>query len=1035
MPSTELPPRWIHRVLRIAGTVTLAALGVFCALLLSVRFIVFPQVEAHRVAIADWLGSRIGQPIEIDSVQTGWDGWNPRLSIRGFRVRDRNQPAPLLDLPRVDLVIAWTSLPLLNLRLKELLIESPRLFVRRDAQGRIHVAGVEVDTQSAVNDSFVVDWLLGQPRVVVRDALLVWSDEYRNAPQLILDHVQLRLEQRFGHRRIGLTGVPPSGLAAPLDLRADITGGSLKDWQSLDGRVYLRLDYADVAAWGEWLPLPVPIERAKGALRMWVDVKASQPASVVADLELTDVQATLDPGLAPLTLAHLAGRARWKLAGTRTDVSGERVSFVLPDGSAAGPSNFALNLDSAQARGGERGSMGFDRMDLAPLAAIAAQIPLPAALRGDLARFAPRGTISDAKIAWTGAIDAPTAYRAGARFDGIGFVAQDAWPGVSNASGSIDFDQTHGSAKLAGQALTIAVPRLLSDALSFDSLQADVDWDRSAGPLRVTVKDLAFANAQLAGSGSGTWRAQEDGLGTIAVTAQLSRMNLADTWRYVPASAAAALRGWLRAAITHGVCSDAKLTLAGDLAQFPFARGKGGQLSVAAKVQGATLDYADGWPAITGLDADLRFDGGRLAIDASRGSLSNAKLGATHVEIADTSSAQPVLSIDGAAAGPTSAILAFIASSPVAGWIDHATDGATATGDGSLAVKLDLPLNDPAGAKLAGSLRMTDNTLQLAGVPPLSAVNGNIAFTQDGVRARDVAAEVLGGPVKLQLDSSADGVLRVNAAGSSSLRQLRAQLASPMLDKVSGRADWTFALTTRQGASAWTLDSNLQGVAIDLPPPLGKVADESAALHVERTPLGAADDRIAADYAHSVRLLLHRHDSGQGMAADRALVLLGKATAERAPTERPGIWIRGDLPALDVDAWLSAGLAGAGGPGSALALEGVDVDAGTLSIFGRRFTQVAAIGRRQGADWQVKLDGEGLAGTATWHGASTANPDGRLVARLARLSLPPSTRAAASGAPAGPDAGTSAASPAAPERWPEVDLVADAFSSKGHALG
>ncbi len=1045
MPSTESPPRRIDRVLRFAGMAMLVAVGAFCVLLLSIRLIVFPQVEAHRVEIAQWLGARIGQPVEIDAVQTGWDGWNPKLSIRGFRVRDRAAAAsPLLDLPRVDLVIAWTSLPLLDLRLKELLIDSPRLWVRRDVQGRIHVAGVEVDTQATADDSAFADWLLRQPRVLVRDALVVWNDEYRNAPELILDHVQFRLERRFGHRRIGLTGVPPSELAAPLDLRADVTGGSLKDWKSLDGRIYLRLDYADIAAWGNWLPLPVPIERGEGALRMWVDVKASQPASVVADLELTDVQATLDPDLAPLTLSHLAGRVRWKIAGTHTDVSAQGLSFALPGGSTTAPANFTLVVDSPQARGGPRGRIGFDRLELAPLAATAGHIPLPAQLRRDLARFEPRGTLSDATIQWTGAIDAPSTYKASGRFQGVGFATQDAWPGVSNASGSIDFDQTRGSVRLAAQALTIALPRVFTEPLSFDSLQGDFGWDRSAGTLQVAVKDLAFANATAAGTASGTWRARDGGPGDIDLTAQLTRANLADTWRYAPLRVGASLRNWLHRAITQGVSKDARLTLGGDLAQFPFPQGKGGQFTVVAKVQGAALDHTEGWPAITGIDANLRFDGPRLSVDISQGTVSNAQIVATHAEVADLWSEQPVLSIDGSASGPTSAFLDFIAHTPIAGWIDHATDDASATGESRLALKLSLPLADSSGTTLAGTLQLADNAITFPGVPPFTGVDGSIAFTQDGVRARDVVAQVLGGPATLRIDSGADGVVHVDATGTADLQQLRAQHASPLLDHVSGNADWKFALAARNGVPAWSIDSTLQAAAIDLPAPLRKAAGVTTALHVERSELDAKDDRIVVDYGPAVRLLLHRRDSAEGMEVDRALVLLGKAATGSAMPERPGIRVRGDVASVDVDHWLAlvpgagSGVPDAGGKG--LALEAIDVDAAHLSVFGRGFTQVGVSAQRDGADWKLKLDGSALSGTAVWHGAQAGAPNGRLVARLARLSLPPAADAANApgpGAPAAPAPGASAApaAGAATNHWPEVDLAADAFSSKRHALG
>ena len=1044
MPSPESPPRRIDRVLRIAATATLVAVGVFCFLLLSVRLVVFPQIEAHRVDIARWLGAKIGQSVAIDAVQTGWDGWNPKLSIRGLRVGERRVGAsPLLELPRVDLVIAWTSLPLLDLRLKELLIDSPRLWVRRDLQGRLHVAGVEVDTQPGVDDSAFAEWLLRQPRVLVRDALLVWNDEYRNAPQLILDHVQFRLERRFGHRRIGLTGVPPAELAAPLDLRADVTGGSLKDWKSLQGRIYLRLDYADIAAWGNWLPLPVPIESGKGALRMWVDVKASQPASVVADLELTDVQAKLDPSVEPLRLSHLAGRARWKLAGARTEVSAEGLSFALPDGAAVAPAKFKLVLDSPQAPGGARGQLEFDRLDLAPLASIAGQIPLPEAMRRDLARFEPRGTLSDGRLAWTGPIDAPSTYKAASRFEAVGFAAQDAWPGVSNAGGSIDFDQQRGSLKLAARAVAVALPRVFAAPLSFDSLQADVGWDRSAGALRMAVKDVAFANADAAGTLSGTWSARDGGPGDIDLAARLTRANLAATWRYVPLAVHASVRDWLRRAITGGTSSDARLTLSGDLGQFPYAQGKGGQFVIAGKVQGATLDYTEGWPALTGIDGDVRLEASGLSVDASRASVSNAQLGVTHARIADLGAAQPVLSMEGTATGPTSAFLDYIAHTPVAGLIGDATADAAVTGEGSLAFKFDLPLHDPDRTTLAGSYRLADNTIRFAGVPPLTGVNGSIAFTQDGLQARDVAAQVLGGPVKLQVDSGADGVVHVDAAGTANLRQLREQLAAPLLDRVSGNADWTFAMTARNGVPAWTIDSSLEGATIDLPAPLRKAAGAAVGLHVERRAGDAGDDRVDIRYGSALRLGLHRRALAQGMETDRALVLLGKAAGGPAVPERPGIWIRGDVAAVDVDAWLDldaeAGTGAGGSKAARLALEGIDVDAAALTVFGRRFAQVAAVAQRQGGDWRIKLAGSSLAGTVVWHGASAGNPNGRLVARLARLSLPRSADAPAATAAATPGTAGAPAASSPPEastnRWPEVDLVADAFSSKGHALG
>ena len=80
------------------------------------------------------------------------------------------------------------------------------LAVRRDDHGKLHLAGIEFDPDQPNDDTRVTEWLLRQPSIVISDALLTWTDELRRAPQLVLDHVQFRLEHSLGHHRFGLVG-------------------------------------------------------------------------------------------------------------------------------------------------------------------------------------------------------------------------------------------------------------------------------------------------------------------------------------------------------------------------------------------------------------------------------------------------------------------------------------------------------------------------------------------------------------------------------------------------------------------------------------------------------------------------------------------------------------------------------------------------------------------------------------------------------------------------------------------------------------
>ncbi|MBS0327767.1 MAG: TIGR02099 family protein [Proteobacteria bacterium] len=1036
MPSPQSSLRPVAFVLRIAVWAGVLAVGLFCAVLLGVRFVAFPQVEAHRDDLARWLGARIGQPVSIGSVTTGWNGWNPRLSIRDLRVGAAVGGAPaLLDLPRVDLVVAWTSLPLLELRLKELSIQSPRLFVRRDVRGRLHVAGIEVANDDVTGDAAVADWVLRQRRVVVHDALLVWNDEYRGAPQLILDHVDFRLDRRFGRVRIGLTGVPPPEIAAPLDLRADLSRGALLTPGSFDGRVYVRLDYADLAAWSGWLPLPVPIDRGEGALRMWIDVKASQPVHVVSDLEVSGLRMTLDPALTPLALARASGRVDWTRGGDRQAIRIEHLALTLPDGVTTASGRIDIDLDGGAGGNLPHGRVAFDRLELGPLAEVGAHLPLPARWRAALVQFAPRGTLADGKLDWTGDAASPDTFAGSARFTGASMAAQGAWPGFDGLSGSVAGDQDHGTIAVSAAHAAIALPKVLAAPVTLDSAHGRIEWDRRDGPLKVGFDAVDFANADAAGTATGSWQDDGNGPGRVRLTAHLARANIAAVSRYVPSGVPAQVREWLHRALVRGTVTDATITLDGDLAEFPFRAGSSGRFAVDARARDATLAYADGWPSLTGIDADVRFAGPGLAIDATRGQVLGAQITRAQVGIRDLGDSNPVLTVSGGANGPTASFFDFVAKSPVSAWTNHLADSIAASGNAHLALGFALPLDTPEKVTVDGTLGLDGNVLQAGGAPPVDALSGDIRFTQGGVEAKALSGRVLGGPVSLTVSGSGDTVA-LAATGTADLGRLHDAFPLAWMDRLTGRAPWTLDARMQDGDLEWTSDATLTDAVVDLPAPLAKPAGVAAVLHIERRARGPRADRLAIDcsLADPLHVIVDRRDDGAGMRVRRVRLVFGDApptpVAGAAAEDTGGNSVRGTVATLDGDGWLALARSRASGVGySALEPLRFDVDAGTLVLAGRAFARTRIDAVRSASRWQVTLGGRDLDGRVTWQPASATDPHGRMVARLARLALPPMP-----GGGARP-AGDAASAAERASSWPSLDLEATTFVSRGHALG
>ncbi|MFO1414012.1 MAG: YhdP family protein [Burkholderiales bacterium] len=1026
-------------MLRVAGNAVLAGVVLACSLLLGVRYFVFPALDDYRPRIAAAMSRQLGQPVTIDGITGAWDGWSPRLSITGFAVRDAQRPdaPPVLSLPQVDLVIAWTSLLVMDVRLKELVIERPQLFIRRDTAGRLHVAGIEIDPDSDRDDSAFVDWVLRQRLIVVRDALVSWNDELRRSPQLVLDRVMFRLERGFNVHRFGLVGSPPADMASPLDFRGEVTGTSFKDWRQAKGRFYVLLDYADVALWREWIPLLQQVESGLGALRMWFDFADGRATNMVADLELSDVRFRARENLPLLELTHVGGRVAFANSPGRRELTTTGFTFTTANGPALAPMAMTASMTQDPQGAITGGQVSFDRLEVAPLTTVAEHLPISDTWRRDLAALALRGSVSNGKFAWTGPPDAPTRYSGSGAFARFGIAASEALPGAASVSGDFTFDEAKGDLKLDSRDMRVSLPNLFSDPLTFDSASGRVGWSRTKDGVRIALDELRFATPHTAGTASGSWRSQPKGPGLIDLKAQLVRADVRNLDSYLPLTLSPKVRDWLRGALRQGTATDVRMALAGDLADFPFPDPRRGQFLVTLRTAGVTLDYAEGWPAITDLDATVRFEGTGMFIETRRGRVLGTELGTVKADIPQLGAADPILNVAGNVGGPTSEFLAFVRASPVDGWTGHALSGMRSVGDGRLALKLALPLATLQHVKVDGDYEFLGNQVRFPGVPPLANLSGHVLFDQDGARSRDLSLDVLGGRAHLALSSN-DGVVHVNANGTASIASLKSEVDWPLENRLSGTADWDLAAQSRAGALSWTLTSSLRGTAIDLPAPIGKAAGETVPLRVERREVAGqpTEDLLTVDYRNLVRVLAHRKGTGDAASVDRALVLVGNATARGGTPDRPGIWVRGQVADLDLDDWLAlyakefpAPDPGAPAAASAIpALNGVDLTVGRVDVFARVFHDFTVSATRNDRDWNLKLAGREVEGTAVWRGPGPGLPNGRVIARLASFTAP------------GPDELQPHTeidnTQKAKNTWPALDIEADAFRSRGgHDLG
>ena len=403
------------------------------------------------------------------------------------------------------------------------------------------------------------------------------------------------MENRFGRHRFGLTGAPPAAIAAPIDLRGDVTGHSLAEWRASSGRLYARLDYADVAAWQAWLPLPLGDQERQGRGAGVARISPTGEARAgVADLVLVDVQATLAPELQELTLARLEGAS----AGAATAASARSSPSTWRSAARAAPAS--IRPISSWCCVMPTGARPDDRPDgVQQPATRAARCRWPRACPcrsagGTSSRATTRAARSPRVIcSGRASATAPTSFVASTRFTDLGIDAQDRLPGLSGLSGSFEATEQGGSLILQSRPCRSTCRACLRSRSRWTACAAVSAGSATTPAVAVTLTGLSFANAQLAGTASGTYQTAPAGPGSdrsqraAAARRRARRLSLRAGDRARLGARLAAARTRKRSA------SDVRLRLSGDLADFPFADGKKGQFLVTAKAQGVTLDYAD----------------------------------------------------------------------------------------------------------------------------------------------------------------------------------------------------------------------------------------------------------------------------------------------------------------------------------------------------------------------------------------------------------------------------------------------------------
>ena len=1012
--------------------VALAAAG----LLLSLRYSVLPDIGKYHDDITLAVGKAIGLTIEIGKIEADLRGLEPHMLLTDIRVLDK-QKRTTLTLKKIDVVVSWMTVLTGKLRLASLELDRPELLVKRDARGVLQISGVQIGEGASDND--FADLLLHQSRLVVRDAKISWLDERKAAPLLVFNEVNLLIENGWNVHRFAVRATPPVRLATKLDVRGSFYGKSFDDLQGWDGEMFTELEYADLAAWKTWLPIPDALKRGNGGLSGWLTIEAGKISKLTTDLALVDVQTRLGEDLPPLNIRVLSGRLGWRDVAQGVEVSLNRFSLKLLDNFVLNPTDVLVRLSNVQDKQAASGEVNANFLELEGLGKLLEYLPVERKFKKQFAAFSPHGRVENLKAKWQTGTDDKLSFKVKGKFSALSLQRVDNLPGFSGLSGDIDGNEKQGNLIINSPGLRLDAPLLMPQQLAFDTVAAQLGWQANADGFEVKLRNVAVANADLAGTAYGSYQTVANSPGKVDVTVHLSRAKVASAGAYIPLVALGQdARKWIRQSLLEGESNDFNLRLKGDLNDFPFANNRSGIFRIHARAKGVALEYAADWPRIEKAAAELLIQGKVMTVTAASAITAGVRIKNTQVSIPDILSDRLMLQIGGEAEGDTGAALNFVNISPVRGYIDGFTDDIVARGNGKLKISLELPLSDAKASKVSGSYRFIDGEIEMSkNLPTLRKLNGDLQFTESGVSTNNITTLILGGPAKMMIDSSANGAMNIKLGGRANFGQLSEMNSLPLLRKFSGEPAWNVDILVKDKLGKVLITSSMAGFQSGLPEPFAKQAKETMPLRIEIKDLSSSREFSTVQYGSLINagFLRIKDDVGVWKIKSGA-VNFGDVEKKSG---RDGIWISGKLAQLSLDGW--EGLNGSLGDDESepVRIRGADLSIQKLTGFGSQVNDLHINAYTRNGVLTAHLAAKEVNGDVSWQGGGwqtgvlNSSANGRLQARLKNLDLGTLESGEKTVQPTESINGEK--NSAGVEQLPSVDLSIDKLSFKGRPMG
>lgn len=992
MTSLKKLSRWMLVALLILLTI-------FIFVVLAIRFIVFPNIDSYKNDIAAYATKTAGQKITIGEIKTGWDGLSPHFALKNVALFDAENRVAL-NLNNVEANISWLSLPLLKPHLSNLVVNDPELTMRRKEDGSIYLAGINLAGASKPD---FPNWLLSQSELNIKNAQLLWLDDLRKAPPLSLKQLNLSLsnpawQSFYGQHSFTFSALPSVGSSQAITAKGKFIGRDVSKIDQWQGSFSTQLKQADLSVWKPWIDYPVNIQSGVGDALITLDFADAKVEKINTHTTVSNLSLLANNQSTPFVANQFSGDISWSDFKNTQTISAENIKLNTNTGLNMSNGRGYFSSSTKNGKPWIKTDIKLDQFNLANIQQLTPYIKLPESANDLLNALAPTGELQSLVIGLEGDASKPSLFQIKTSFKQLGITAYQKIPGFSNLSGDINANQDGGEVLLNTQNAKLDFKDILRWPIPADKLNGQISWKINGQKdnlktASIKTKDLSISSPHMTGTVNASYELNGIKGGYLDLSGKFSKGNAKFAPFYYPIILGKPTLHWLDTSILAGKAEDMHVTVKGNLADFPYVNNKNqldqklGLFRVTAKISDALLEYGTGWPVIEGLGLDLLFEGKRMELNANKGHVFGNKIITSKTEIPQLDAESPMLNITSEVEGSATDGIKFVNESPVKLVTQGFTDDLKTAGSGKLNLELKIPMQHLEAAKYKGAYKINNGTIFAnadVGLPELSKINGILNFTESSLSAENINTEVLGNAAQLSLKTGSDKVLHINANGRISDVNIKKLASNILIDNLQGSTDWTGEITIKKPLVDMTAHSSLLGMAINLPAPFNKPANQEMALSIDKKQLSVGNDSINMTYGNTVSAKLLRTLQAGKLTFERGDI--GVNTPAITPTQT-GLALHGKLDYLAADDWvalLNKPSSVASKDKTPLLISKAELAVQKLDLYGRSLNALNVSAQPSATGLKMIINSQEINGDAEWQSAG----NGKIIARLKSLTIP-----------------------------------------------